>query len=50
MRDAGLFALQLQELMNKDWRAEGYPEDVLERVFHKNAERFLAECGYRGTI
>ena len=38
------------ERLVKDWRAEGYPEDVLERVFHKNAERFLAECGYRGTI
>lgn len=25
-----------------DWRAEGYPDDVLERVFHTNAEAFFA--------
>ncbi|MGE0796910.1 MAG: amidohydrolase family protein [Lautropia sp.] len=28
-----------------DWRAEGYPEDVLERIFHRNAERFLQTVG-----
>ena len=24
-----------------DWRAEGYPEDVLAKIFHLNAERFF---------
>ena len=28
--------------MVRDWRAEGYAEEVLERVFHRNAEAFLA--------
>ncbi len=27
----------------RDWRGEGYAEDVLEDVFHSNAERFLAQ-------
>ena len=30
------------ERMVRDWRAEGYAEEVLERVFHRNAEAFLA--------
>ena len=28
-----------------DWRALGYGEEVLERVFHRNAEAFLASLG-----
>ncbi len=24
-----------------DWKAEGYPDDVLENIFHRNAENFL---------
>lgn len=34
--------LSYQRLIG-DWHAEGYAEDVLERVFHRNAERFF-EC------
>src|SRR2546423_546143 len=29
------------ERLVRDWRAEGYAEEVLEQVFHKNAENFL---------
>jgi predicted TIM-barrel fold metal-dependent hydrolase len=25
----------------RDWKAEGYPDDVLENIFHRNAENFL---------
>lgn len=31
----------------RDWRGEGYPEDVLEDVFHRNAERFLEQVRRR---
>ena len=30
------------ERLVRDWRAEGYAEEVLEQVFHRNAEAFLA--------
>jgi predicted TIM-barrel fold metal-dependent hydrolase len=33
----------------RDWKAEGYDEEVLENVFHRNAERFLAEVGAHGS-
>ena len=33
------------ERLVKDWRAQGYGEDILERVFWQNGERFLAENG-----
>lgn len=33
----------------RDWRAEGYDESILERIFHKNAERFLTEMGVSWT-
>ena len=46
LRDRVMFAadypLFTYERLVRDWRAEGYPEDVLEDVFHRNAERFLA--------
>lgn len=29
------------ERLIEEWRTEGYPQDVLERVFYRNAERFL---------
>jgi predicted TIM-barrel fold metal-dependent hydrolase len=32
----------------RDWQAEGYPQEVLDKVFHGNAERFLAEVGSPG--
>ena len=25
-----------------DWQAEGYPDEVLDKVFRRNAEAFLA--------
>jgi hypothetical protein len=28
-----------------DWKAEGYPDDVLERIFVRNAEAFLQRVG-----
>ena len=33
------------ERLEQDWRAEGYPEEVLEKVFHKNAEAFFRSIG-----
>ena len=41
---------ELTDLYRKDWRAEGYPPEVLEKVFYKNAERWLAEIGLEGRI
>ncbi|MGA7324552.1 MAG: amidohydrolase family protein [Rhodomicrobium sp.] len=29
------------ERLTRDWKSEGYPEDVLENVFHRNAEAFF---------
>jgi len=46
LRDRVMFGadypLFTYERLVKEWRAEGYPEDVLEGLFHRNAERFLA--------
>jgi uncharacterized protein len=39
------YPLLSYERLIGDWHAEGYAEDVLERVFHKNAERFFASLG-----
>ena len=36
------YPLLTYERLVADWRKEGYAEDVLEDVFHCNAERFLA--------
>ncbi|MES3000836.1 MAG: amidohydrolase family protein [Pseudomonadota bacterium] len=33
------------ERLEREWRAEGYSEEVLEKVFWRNAERFLAQLG-----
>jgi predicted TIM-barrel fold metal-dependent hydrolase len=38
------------ERLVRDWRGEGYSEEVLEKVFWRNAERFLADVGCRGQI
>ena len=38
------------ERLVTDWRAEGYPPEILDKVFHANAERFLAELGCKGPI
>jgi predicted TIM-barrel fold metal-dependent hydrolase len=37
------YPLFTYERLTRDWRSEGYAEDVLADVFHNNAERFLAE-------
>ena len=39
----GDYPLFSYERLGKDWRAEGYSEEILEKVFRKNAERFLAD-------
>jgi predicted TIM-barrel fold metal-dependent hydrolase len=36
------YPLFTYERLVKEWRDEGYSEDVLEGLFHRNAERFLA--------
>jgi uncharacterized protein len=46
----GDYPLFSYERLVKDWRAEGYPPEVLEKVFYKNAERLLAEIGCEGQI
>ncbi len=33
------------ERLERDWRAEGYTEEVLEKVFHRNAEAFMKMIG-----
>lgn len=37
----GDYPLFSYERLVRDWRAEGYAEDVLENLFHRNAERFF---------
>ena len=37
------YPLFTYERLVRDWRAEGYAEEVLQDVFENNAERFLAE-------
>ena len=41
----GDYPLFTYERLVRDWRAEGYPEDVLDNLFHRNAERFAASLG-----
>ena len=36
------YPLYTYERLQRDWRDQGFTEDVLEDVFHRNAERFLA--------
>jgi predicted TIM-barrel fold metal-dependent hydrolase len=46
----GDYPLFSYERLVKDWRAEGYPPEILDKVFYKNAERFLADAGFKGRI
>jgi predicted TIM-barrel fold metal-dependent hydrolase len=39
------FPLLSYERLVGDWKKEGYSEEILSKVFHRNAERFLAEMG-----
>jgi predicted TIM-barrel fold metal-dependent hydrolase len=43
------YPLFTYERLVRDWRAEGYSEAVLEKVFHKNAEVFLDSVGVKWT-
>ncbi len=36
------YPLYTYERLQRDWRAEGFSEEVLQGVFHDNAQRFLA--------
>lgn len=38
------YPLFTYERLIRDWKSEGYDDEVLENVFHRNAERFLAEA------
>ena len=40
----GDYPLYTYERLTSEWRHEGYSEAVLSKVFHQNAERFLAEA------
>ena len=33
------------ERLDEDWKAEGYPAEILEKVFHGNAEAFFQSIG-----
>jgi len=37
------YPLYTYERLRRDWEAEGYADEVLQDVFHRNAERFLTE-------
>ncbi len=39
------FPLLSYERLVGDWKKEGYSEEILDKVFYGNAERFLAEMG-----
>ena len=47
LRDRVMFGadypLFTYERLERDWRAEGYDEETLANVFHRNAERFLEQ-------
>jgi predicted TIM-barrel fold metal-dependent hydrolase len=53
LKDRILFAadypLFTYERLVRDWRAEGYPEAVLENLFRRNAEAFFASLGQTWT-
>ncbi len=35
------------ERLAREWQEEGYAPDILERVFHRNAETFLGSLGFQ---
>jgi hypothetical protein len=45
----GDYPLFTYERLVKEWREEGYPEDVLDKLFHGNAERFFQQLGLKWT-
>jgi hypothetical protein len=38
------YPLMTYERLVEDWKKEGYPDAVMEKLFFRNAERFLAEA------
>jgi predicted TIM-barrel fold metal-dependent hydrolase len=45
----GDYPLFRYERLIKDWKSEGYSNDILEKVFHKNAEKFFEGLDYKWT-
>ena len=45
----GDYPLFMYERLIKEWREERYSEDVLEKLFHRNAERFFQDLGLKWT-
>jgi predicted TIM-barrel fold metal-dependent hydrolase len=45
----GDYPLFTYERLVREWRAEGYPEDVLDKLFHGNAMRFSESLGLKWT-
>jgi predicted TIM-barrel fold metal-dependent hydrolase len=45
----GDYPLFTYERLVKEWRAEGYSEEVLDKLFLRNAERFFQELGLTWT-
>jgi len=43
------YPLFTYERLERDWRAEGYSEDVLNKLFHHNAVRFSESLGLKWT-
>ena len=43
------YPLLTYERLIRDWRAEGYSEEILTKVFHTNGAAFLADMGVAWT-
>lgn len=45
----GDYPLFTYERLIREWREEGYSEEVLDKLFHRNAERFFQDLGLKWT-
>jgi predicted TIM-barrel fold metal-dependent hydrolase len=45
----GDYPLFTYQRLEKEWREEGYSDEVLDKLFHRNAERFFQELGLTWT-
>jgi predicted TIM-barrel fold metal-dependent hydrolase len=45
----GDYPLFTYERLVREWREEGYSEETLDKLFHRNAERFAEELGLKWT-
>lgn len=45
----GDYPLFTYERLVRDWHTDGYPEEVLDNLFHRNAERFFDSLGLTWT-